>query len=239
MPKNKILAEPETPKACATKSCGNALRNVRKSAGITLERLALLTGASESALQKIEHGALVLKAQLAVQIGAVTGCNPDKLMKGKATDYFGQKYSQASFKAWSTNQSPDAIHIARQAADRAAILVRALILCSAGDQRRTTPHQYRGVVVQLSDAIATILETSKLARMPLLSRFNEALEALAEPGDWKILELGDVRSLYGKYPKWKDCDRPTLGDKSMVEVRTTIIPVWNRLAGVVGKKKGK
>ena len=206
------------------------LQIVRKSSGKSMRAFAEAAGVSYGMIQLIEAGKRRITPTLARSISAFTGCDPEGLMAGKATDQQGRSYTKELFVEWQSTEATQ--EDVEWVADYMSKCVRLLLLSSATDSTgKRHAYHFREVCGHLSKAIEEIT-----ARLSLADSLKASLATTATAGEWEKRTLGQARRDYDGLPKWKDVDVASQSDDEQVEVRVTLFPLWQ---SPYGPWKGK
>jgi DNA-binding XRE family transcriptional regulator len=224
------------------KKPNTALKKIREATELNQTDFAKAVGTT-SLIAAIESGSRSLKGEekdqksgelkggqsdLVTSIMAFTGCDPVALMEGRAVDIAGRPYTSDIFNEWrTTGGNPEVVEAA---ADRAADLVRALIVASSSDaEGERTPQKFRRTLFSLSESLGKLIRD-----VDLIDRTNIVLMEQAPNSDeWKTMSLGKAREMFGRERGWPAADFKEFGDMQMIEVKVSTAPAWSPLGGSV------
>jgi hypothetical protein len=186
-----------------------------------------LPDTSFSLLHKIVDGSIrKLQPELALQLMAFTGADSKSLEEGKrALDLGGRPYTRQSFDSWRSAQPAD--DVVEATADRAAELVRAIVLGAYG---AGSAHRFNMIALLLSRALEGLV-----GRFKLVGHVNAALKDRARMGPWQETTLGRLKAALGiehaGEPIWDEKTARSHSDETKVEARAGYRALWSPLAG--------
>jgi transcriptional regulator with XRE-family HTH domain len=210
-----------------SKKPNTALKKIRESIPMNQTDFAKAVGTT-SLIAAIESGSRSFSTEgsdLASRIMAFTGCDPVALMEGRAIDILGRPYTSKTYAQWcAAGGDPKIVDMA---ADRAAALLRGLIVAAASDaEGKRTPQTFRRVLFSLSDSLDKLIR-----EVGLIERTNAVLTEQAPTGDWQKMSLGKAREMFGREKGWPEADFRGHNDMLMIEVKVSTSPVWSPLGG--------
>lgn len=215
-----------------TREKRSALATIRTATGMTARQFGTLCGVSDALVILMENGKRAISAKVATSVMAATGADADALRKGRARDILGRPYTKTSYAGWCGAGAQD--QVVDAFADRAAEMVRALVLASGSDSSgQRQPGCFHSVSFKLSMAIDEIAREAGL-----VDTANLHLRERKTAGTASLVDREEVEKRYGRSKSWPAICK-ALGTAEKVEVAETKAPVWCRLAGRAQMPNGK
>jgi transcriptional regulator with XRE-family HTH domain len=204
----------------------SALQTIRRATGMTIRQFGALIGVSDGMVTHMEQGNRAITPAVAAAIMAATGADSDALRQGKARCLRGRPYNRESFAHWCEVGGRE--DVVTKVADRAAEMVRALVLASATDtQGSKTPGRFHAVSLKLSMALDEMAAGAGLkdaASAQMIQRTTQH--------EKRTVPVDHAKQLYSRSRSWSDIAR-RIGKAEKVEICETTAPVWARFSGRV------
>jgi transcriptional regulator with XRE-family HTH domain len=204
----------------------SALQTIRSATGMTVRQFGALVGVSDALVTQMEHGKRSVTPAIAAAIMAATGADSDALRQGKARCLRGRPYNRESFADWCEVGGGE--EVVAKVADRAAEMVRALVMASAVDtEGRRTPGRFHAVSLKLSMALDEMAGAAGLRDAASAQMMQRATQH-----ETKTVSVERAAELYERSRSWPDIAK-RIGRLQKVEVCEVTAPAWRRLCGRV------
>lgn len=204
----------------------SALGIIRKASGMTVREFGAAIGVSDAMVVHMEHGKRIISPAVATAIMAATGADSDALRQGKARCLRGRPYTAQSLRDWREVGGTD--KVVATVADRAAEMVRALVLASAsGADGQRTPGRFKAVSLKLSMALEELATGARL-----IDAANLHLSERITQHERRLVPVEEAKRLFGRSASWPEIAKG-IGKAQTVEICETTAPVWTRFSGRV------
>lgn len=204
----------------------SALGTIRKATGMTAREFGAAIGVSDALVVQMEHGKRSISPAVAATIMAATGADSDALRQGKARCLRGRPYTAQSLRDW--REVGGGHNVVATVADRAAEMVRALVLASAsGADGQRTPGRFHAVSLKLSMALEELAGGAGL-----VDAANLHLSERTTQHERRLVTVEEAKRLFGRSSSWPEIAKG-IGKAQTVEVCETTAPVWTRFSGRV------